>query len=128
MKPTVRWVITAASISVVVACTPRQTAEIPYGGVGSLVVLVADSTGAPRAANAFFAQDLRVTSEVVTWGRAGVWADEKGVAHLGAWRPGKYTLVVRRIGYYPERRAVSLSAGKVDTVRITLKTMNIMLQ
>ena len=62
------------------------------------------------------------------WGNAGVWADEKGVARLGAWRPGTYTLVVRRLGYYQERRAVSLSSGKVDTVRVSLRPMNIILQ
>jgi len=79
-------------------------------------------------ANTYFAEDLRVTSEVVMWGNAGVWADEKGVAHMGAWRPGKYTLIVRRLGYYQERRALSLSAGKIDTLRVTLRPMNITLQ
>jgi hypothetical protein len=62
------------------------------------------------------------------YGKAGAWADEKGVARLGAWRPGKYTLVVRIIGFDPETRAVTLSAGRSDTVRIELRPSNMTLQ
>lgn len=128
MKPTFRYVLKAGCIALLVACARHPAWEIPYGGVGSLVVLVADSTGVPRIANAYFAEDPRVTSDVVIWGHAGVWAEEKGVARLGGWRPGKYTLVVRTLGYYQERRSVLLIAGRVDTVRIALRPMNMTLQ
>ena len=106
-----------------------QIPLVPLGGVGTLVVLITDSTGAPRAANAYLAEDLRVTSDVVGSGKAGVGADEKeGVARLGAWRPGKYTLVVRRIGYFQEIRSIQLSARRADTVRIVLRPSNMTLQ
>ena len=93
------------------------------------MVVVADSTGAPRnGANAYLAEDPRVTSDVVMYGKAGSWSDEKGVAHLGAWRPGKYTLVVRSIGYFQEMRSILLSAGRADTVRIVIRPSNMTLQ
>jgi hypothetical protein len=114
--------------SALAACAPHPKSDIPYGGVGSLVVVVADSAGVPRVSNTYLAEDPRITSEVVMWGHAGVWADEKGVARLGAWRPGKYTLVVRTLGYYQERKSVTLRAGQADTVRIVLRRMNMTLQ
>ena len=69
-----------------------------------------------------------MTSDVVVSGNAGVWADENGIARLGGWRPSKYTLVVRTLGYYQERRSVRLVAGRVDTVKIALRRMNMTLQ
>lgn len=84
------------------ACARQRASQVPVvhlGGVGTLVVVITDSAGTPRAANAYLAEDPRLASGAVTYGTAGVWADEKeGVARLGTWRPGKYTLVVRRIG------------------------------
>jgi hypothetical protein len=122
-----------ALLGILLASCVRQRASqvplIPSGGVGTLVVVVADSTGAPRnGANAYLAEDPRVTSDVVMYGKAGSWSDEKGVARLGAWRPGKYTLVVRSIGYFQEMRSITLSAGRADTVRIELRPSNVTLQ
>jgi hypothetical protein len=128
MKPIFGHVIKVVCIAFLAGCAAHRVAAIPYGGVGSLVVLVADSAGVPRIANAYFVEDPRVTTEVVMWGHAGVWADEKGVARLGAWRPGKYSLVVRTLGYYQERRSVLLIAGRVDTVRIALRPMDMTTQ
>jgi len=114
------------------SCARQRTSQGPLvslGGVGTLVVVITDSTGSPRAANAYLAEDPRLASGAVTYGTAGVWADEKeGVARLGTWRPGKYTLVVRRIGYNLATRSVTLSAGRADTVRIELRPSNITLQ
>jgi hypothetical protein len=128
MKSTSGHAIKVGCIAFLLACAGHRVAGIPHGGVGSLVVLVADSAGVPRIANAYFAEDPRVTTDVVMWGHAGVWADEEGVAHLGGWRPGKYTLVVRTLGYYQERRSVVLIAGRVDTVRIALRPMDMTTQ
>ncbi len=128
MIRTIQRVFKAGCIAFLGACAPHPAWEIPYGGVGSLVVVVADSAGVPRIANTYFAEDPRVTSDVVVWGNAGVWADENGIARLGGWRPGKYTLVVRTLGYYQERRSVRLVAGRVDTVKIALRRMNMTLQ
>ena len=128
MKPIFGHAIKVGWLSFLVACAGHRVASIPSGGVGSLVVLVADSAGVPRIANAYFVEDPRVTTDVVMWGHAGVWADEKGVARLGGWRPGKYSLIVRTLGYYQERRSVLLIAGKVDTVRIALRPMDMTTQ
>lgn len=128
MKPIYRHVLIVGCIALPAACSRHPAWEIPYGGVGSLVVLVADSTGMPRVANVYFAEDPRVTSDVIIGGHAGVWADEMGVALLGGWRPGKYTLVVRTLGYYQERRSVQLIAGRVDTVKIALRPMDMTTQ
>lgn len=123
----------AGLLGILLASCVRQRASqvplIPLGGVGTLVVVVADSTGAPRnGVNAYLTEDPRVTSDVVMYGKAGSWSDEKGVARLGAWRPGKYTLVVRSIGYFQEMRFILLSAGRADTVRIVIRPSNMTLQ
>jgi hypothetical protein len=114
------------------SCAPQRASQVPLvplGGDGSLVVVITDSSGSPRAGNAYLAEDPRLASGAVTYGTAGAWADEKeGVARLGTWRPGKYTLVVRRIGYELQTRSVTLSAGRADTVRIVLRPSNMTLQ
>jgi hypothetical protein len=120
-------------LGILLASCVRQRASqvppVPHGGVGTLVVLVADTTGSPRnGANAYLTEDPHVTSDVVLEGKAGAWSDEKGVARLGAWRPGKYTLVVRSIGYFQEMRSILLSAGRADTVRVVLRQSNMTLQ
>lgn len=120
-------------LGILLASCVRQRASqvplVPIGAVGSLVVVIADARGTPLAgANAYLAEDLRVTSDVIMYGKAGAWADERGVARLGAWRPGKYTLVVRIIGFDPETREITLSAGRADTVRIELRPSTMFLQ
>lgn len=65
-----------------------------------------------------------MTSEVVLQGNAGVRPDDKGVAGLGAWRPGVYTLMIRALGYYQARRSVTLHAGRADTAKIVVRPMN----
>ena len=124
---------TLVLLGILLASCVRQRASqiplIPSGGVGTLVVVVADSTGALRdGANAYLAEDPRVTSDVVMYGKAGSWSDEKGVARLGAWRPGKYTLMIRCFGYYQQSRSVTLSAGRADTVRVVLRQFNMTVQ
>ncbi|MGI8402926.1 MAG: carboxypeptidase-like regulatory domain-containing protein [Gemmatimonadaceae bacterium] len=105
-------------------CVPHPTTVVPAGGVGTLVAVIVDSAGAPRVANAYIAEDPHVTIDVVTQGKAGTWADEKGIAHLGAWRPGTYTLVIRAVGYYQERRAVTLHSGQTDSVKVVVRALN----
>ena len=119
-----RAVIPALLAMLVAFCFPQQTPTVPRGLAATLVVTIADSSGVARVANAYLAEDLRVTTDLIAQGKAGVWADDKGVARLGAWRPGKYTLVVQAIGYYQERRFLALTAGGTDTVRIILRPMN----
>ncbi len=119
----------ALCLVAVTACAIRQPPNIPRGGIGTLVVSVVDTAGPPKATiNAYIAEDLRVTSEVVTRGRAGAWTDSTGFVNLGGWRPGNYTLVVRAPGFKEERRAVVLRAGRVDTVRVIVKYEHIRMQ
>lgn len=112
------------------ACVIQPPPNTSIGAAGSLLVSVVDSAGSPpkAAINAYIAEDLRVTSEIVSRGRAGAWTDSTGVANLGAWRPGNYTLVVRAPGFREERRALTIRAGVVDTVRVVVKRQHILLQ
>jgi hypothetical protein len=116
--------VTVAFLTLLVACIPHPGTEIPKGDVGTLVAIIADSIGAPVSANAYLAEDLHVTTDVAAIGRAGVWADAKGVAHLGGWRPGVYTLIVRAIGFRQQRSSVTLYGGPVDTVRVALRQLD----
>ena len=124
----IRTIIPAFIAILVAFCVPQRTSVTPYGGVGTLVAIIVDSTGVGRVANAYLVEDPRVTPEVILRGNAGVWADDKGVARLGTWSPGEYTLVIRGLGYYQQRRSVTLRAGRADTVRITVRTMNMTTQ
>ncbi len=115
---------------VLTGCVIQPAPDTSIGAAGSLLVSVVESAGSPpkAAINAYLAEDLRVTSEIVGQGRAGAWTDSTGVANLGAWRPGNYTLVVRAPGFIEERRALSIRAGMVDTVRVVVKRQSILLQ
>jgi uncharacterized membrane protein len=110
------------ALAISACATTSSLFGVPAGSPGFLVVLVADTTGAPRArVNAYLAEDARITSEVVKWGNAGAWTDSLGFASLGGWRPGPYKLVVRALGFKQEQRSVSVQAGRTDTVRVVLK-------
>ena len=84
--------------------------------------MVLDSVGARKqTANAYLLQDPRVTQSVVAEGRAGAWTDVNGIANLGSWRAGTYTVRVRLIGFRPEVRKIHLAAGRTDTVRVVMR-------
>ncbi len=107
------------------ASVPKPS-DVPYGPPGSLVVSVTDTAGKPRyAVNTYFAEDKRVTSEVVMWSNAGVWRDSLGFARMGAWRPGAYTLVIRSLGFEKQQHAHLIRAGVTDTLRIVIRVAKI---
>ncbi len=111
------------------ACTHSPILhDIPLGPSGSVAVFVADSAGAARnRANAYLAEDLRITSDAVNRKQAGVWTDERGFASLGAWRPGEYTLIVRAIGFKKMVQPIVVRAGKTDTVNVKLSLESLLL-
>ncbi|MBA3646810.1 MAG: carboxypeptidase regulatory-like domain-containing protein [Gemmatimonadaceae bacterium] len=111
------------------ACFHVEAATIPDGKTGSLVVIAFDSAAKPRqSANVYFAEDPRITYQTVLQRQAGAWTDERGVASLGSWRPGRYTLIVHAIGFKKEVRPIIIRAGQTDTLRISLRLETLLLQ
>jgi hypothetical protein len=118
--------VATLSLSVAIGCghiqPPSSEPTPPLGPPGVLVVLVVDSTGMRREkANAFLLEDPRVTEDVVSTGRAGVWTDVRGIGNLGAWRPGQYNLRVRLTGFRPEQKHVRVVGGRSDTLRVVMR-------
>lgn len=113
----------AALMVVAIGCHSVPTpSDRQLGSVGGLVVLVVDSLGNPRqTANAYFLEDPRITSDVVSQGGAGAWTDVNGMANLGEWRAGQYTLRVRLIGLRPVLRHVVIEPARTDTVRVVMR-------
>jgi hypothetical protein len=108
--------------AVLVACVSPHARAVDANTPAHVVVQVVDSAGVRRqSANAYLLEDPRVTSAVIANGNAGAWTDVNGLADLGSWPPGRYTVRVRLIGFRPETKRVTLKAGVTDTVRVILR-------
>ena len=126
--PIIRAIITPFLGMLATFCALQPKTVMPIGGVGTLVAVISNSAGRPLGANAYIAEDPHVTADVVAQGKAGTWADEKGIARLGDWRPGRYTLVIRAIGYSQEKRVVTLHSGQIDSVKVVLRPLDMTTQ
>ena len=108
-------------ILLVSACQSQRIPPASTEKAAEVVAIVTDTSGTPKSSvNAYMAEDMR--------GNPGVLTDESGTARLGTWRPGTYTLIVRRAGYFTEKRKLTLRSGVSDTVRFRLRAVWILLQ
>lgn len=110
-------------------CVRASSSIIPDGPPGSLIVIASDSVGKARQwVNAYFVEDPRITTQTILQNQAGAWTDERGVASLGSWRPGRYTLSVQAPGFKKQVHRVTIRAGRIDTLRVSLRNLNMLLE